>query len=71
LGYGTHRLGVNLFKEDWTKLFKLLEEGKIIPIIAEKLPILESAKANELLECGKVTDNVVLLAPELFRLFGK
>jgi len=64
-GYGTHRGDINLFKEDWTKLFNLLEEGKIKPIIAEKFPILEAAKANELLESGKVTGNVVLLAPEL------
>jgi NADPH:quinone reductase-like Zn-dependent oxidoreductase len=64
-GYGTHRGDINLFKEDWTKLFKLLEEGQIKPIIAEKFPILEAAKANELLESGQVTGNLVLLAPEL------
>jgi NADPH:quinone reductase-like Zn-dependent oxidoreductase len=64
-GYGTHRGDINLFKEDWAKLFKLLEEGQIKPIIAEKFPILEAAKANELLESGQVTGNVVLLAPEL------
>jgi NADPH:quinone reductase-like Zn-dependent oxidoreductase len=64
-GYGTHRLGVDLFEEDWRKLFKLLEEGKIKPIIAEKFPILEAAKANVLLESGEVSGNVVLLAPEL------
>ena len=64
-GYGTHRLGVDLFKEDWKKLFELLEEGKIKPIIAAKFPILEARKANELLESGQVTGNIVLLAPEL------
>jgi NADPH:quinone reductase-like Zn-dependent oxidoreductase len=64
-GYGTHRLGVALFKEDWATLFKLLGEGKIKPIIAEKFPILEAAKAYELLESGQVTGNLVLLAPEL------
>ena len=51
--------------EDLTVLFKLLEEGKIKPIIAKKFPILEAAKANELLECGQVIGNIVLLAPEL------
>lgn len=51
--------------EDWVKLFKLLEEGKIKPVIADKFPILEVAQANELLESGKVIGNVVLLAPEL------
>lgn len=64
-GYGTHRGAIDLFKEDWATLFKLLEEGKIKPIIAEKFPILEAVKANELLESGTVIGNVVLLAPEL------
>lgn len=64
-GYGTHRVDINLLKEDWLVLFKLLEEGQIKPIIAERFPILEAAKANELLESGQVTGNVVLLSPEL------
>jgi NADPH:quinone reductase-like Zn-dependent oxidoreductase len=64
-GYGTHRGNINLFKEDWAKLFKLLEEGQIKPIIAEKFPILEAAQANALLESGQVIGNIVLLAPEL------
>ncbi|MFC1879448.1 zinc-binding dehydrogenase [Chloroflexota bacterium] len=64
-GYGTHRLGVDLFAEDWQTLFKLLAEGKIKPIIAAKFPILEAVKANQLLESGRVIGNIVLLAPEL------
>ncbi len=64
-GYGTHRLGVDLFKEDWQQLFKLLEEGKIKPVIEKKYPILEAAQAYALLESGTVTGNLVLLAPEL------
>jgi NADPH:quinone reductase-like Zn-dependent oxidoreductase len=64
-GYGTHRLGVELFKEDWASLFKLLEEGQIRPIIAGKYPILQAAEANARLESGQVTGNIVLLAPEL------
>jgi NADPH:quinone reductase-like Zn-dependent oxidoreductase len=64
-GYGTHRVDFGLLKEDWAELFKLLEEGKIRPIIAKKFPILEAAKANELLESGQVIGNIVLLAPEL------
>jgi len=63
-GYGTHRLGVNLFKEDWNALFKLLEEAKIKPIIAGKYPLPEAVKAYKLLESGQVTGNLVLLAPE-------
>jgi len=55
------------FMEDLPVLFKLLEEGKIKPIIAQKLPVLQAAKANELLESGTVSGNLVLLAPELLK----
>ncbi len=64
-GYGTHRLGVELFKEDWQKLFALLAEGQINPLVVQTFPILEAMKAYELLESGKVAGNLVLLAPEL------
>jgi NADPH:quinone reductase-like Zn-dependent oxidoreductase len=53
------------FMEDLPKLFQLLEEGKIKPVIHAKFPILEARKANEQLESGKMTGNLVLLAPEL------
>jgi NADPH:quinone reductase-like Zn-dependent oxidoreductase len=53
------------FLEDWAKLFKLLEEGKIKPIIAQKLPILAAAQAHDLLESGQTIGNIVLVAPEL------
>lgn len=69
-GYGTHRLGVELFKEDWTRLFDLLGEGRIQPVIVKKFPILEAVEAYELLESGKITGNVVLLAPELLEAGG-
>lgn len=64
-GYGTHRGETGQFKEDWQALFKLLGEGQIKPIITARYPLLEAAKANELLESGQVTGNIVLLAPEL------
>jgi NADPH:quinone reductase-like Zn-dependent oxidoreductase len=65
--YGTGLFEFNRrpFLEDWAKLFKLLEEGKIKPVIMKKLPILEAARGNELLEGGQVIGNVVLLASEL------
>jgi NADPH:quinone reductase-like Zn-dependent oxidoreductase len=53
------------FMEDMPRLFELLEAGKIKPVICEKLPLLEARKANELLESGRVSGNIVLLAPEL------
>jgi NADPH:quinone reductase-like Zn-dependent oxidoreductase len=64
-GTTTSKFGRRPYLEDWTKLFTLLEEGKIKPIIAEKFPILEAAQANALLESRQVIGNVVLVAPEL------
>lgn len=55
----------NPFMEDLPKLFKMLEDGKIRPVITERLPLLDAKRANELLENGQVTGNIVLLAPEL------
>jgi NADPH:quinone reductase-like Zn-dependent oxidoreductase len=64
-GYGTHTVDQQLLKEDWEELFKLLEAGQIRPIIAARFPLLEAAKANELMESRQVAGNVVLLSPEL------
>ncbi len=65
--YGT---GLSLFNrrpfmEDWATLFKLLEEGKIKPVVMNKFPILDACQANVLLESGQVIGNIVLVAPEL------
>jgi NADPH2:quinone reductase len=62
---GKSRLNKRPFLEDWAALFKLLEEGRIKPIISERFPLLEAAKANELLESGQVIGNIVLVASEL------
>jgi NADPH:quinone reductase-like Zn-dependent oxidoreductase len=70
-GTGISRFNRRPFLEDWDTLFKLLEEGRIDPVIAARFPILEAAKANELLESGQVIGNIVLLAPELFNLSQK
>ena len=64
-GTGSSLLNRRPFLEDWATLFKLLEEGKIKPVIAKRYPLLEAAQANALLESGQVTGNVVLVAPEL------
>lgn len=53
------------FLEDWAVLFRLLQEGKIRPVITEEFPLLEAAQANALLESGQVIGNFVLVAPEL------
>jgi NADPH:quinone reductase-like Zn-dependent oxidoreductase len=62
---GLSRLDWRPFLEDWNKLFELLEQGKINPVIAARFPILEARKANALLESGQVVGNIVLVAPEL------
>ncbi len=53
------------FLEDWATLFRLLEEGKIKPVIEKRFPILEAAQAHTMLESGSVTGNLILLSPEL------
>jgi NADPH:quinone reductase-like Zn-dependent oxidoreductase len=64
-GTGSSRLNRRPFLEDWATLFRLLEEGKIKPVIMKTFPILEAAQANELLESGQVIGNIVLVAPDL------
>lgn len=62
---GVSRINRRIFLEDWATLFKLLEEGKIKPVVEARFPILEARKANELLESGGVIGNIVLVAPVL------
>lgn len=63
---GTSLFNRKPFMDDWAALFKLLAEGKIKPLIMQRFPILDAARANALLESGQVRGNVVLLAPEVF-----
>jgi len=42
-----------------------MEDNVGTAFIAEKFSTLEAAKANDLLERGQVSRNIVLLAPEL------
>jgi len=53
------------FKEDLATLFKMLGDGQIKPLIAQKLPLLDAAKGHTLNESGKVCGNVVLMSPDL------
>lgn len=50
------------YLDDWRTLFKLLDTGQITPVITQTFPILEAARANELLESGAVIGNLVLVA---------
>jgi NADPH:quinone reductase-like Zn-dependent oxidoreductase len=62
-GTSTYFLGNRQpYIEDWGMLFELLRERKIQPVIYRRLPILEAAQANALMESGQVVGNVVLVA---------
>jgi NADPH:quinone reductase-like Zn-dependent oxidoreductase len=49
------------YREDLSALLELLRQGKIKPIIAERIPLDEVTRAHELLGRGAVTGKVVLL----------
>jgi NADPH:quinone reductase-like Zn-dependent oxidoreductase len=68
-GYGAGAVLFNRkpFVEDWAILFRLLEEGRIRPVISVRFPLLEAARASALLESGQVAGNVVLVSPELLK----
>lgn len=55
------------FLVDWAVLFRLLQEGKVRPVISGEFPLLEAARANAILESGKVVGNLVLVTPELLK----
>ena len=48
------------FREDLANLFRLLGEGQIHPLIAQRLPWTEAREANRLLEAGAVQGKLVL-----------
>jgi NADPH2:quinone reductase len=50
-----------LFREDLIALFNLLQEHKIKPLIAKRLPLSEARLAHELLGEGGVTGKIVLV----------
>lgn len=66
--YGTslYSMGVQEpYRRDWATLFRLMEQGRIRPVIDRRLPLDEAAHAHALLEQGAVTGNVVLVTPRL------
>jgi NADPH:quinone reductase-like Zn-dependent oxidoreductase len=50
------------YRDTMPKLFQLLAEGKIKPIIGKRLPLSQTAQAQQLLEDGAVQGKIVLLA---------
>lgn len=63
--YGTSKYTIHKepFLEDWAALFRLLEDGKIDPVMAARFPILEARQANEMMERGEHVGNIVLVDP--------
>jgi NADPH:quinone reductase-like Zn-dependent oxidoreductase len=52
------------FVEDLTKLFDLLAQNKIKPVIAARLPLTEAKRAHELIEQADVQGKIVLTVDE-------
>jgi NADPH2:quinone reductase len=52
------------YRQTMTELFGLLAAGKIQPIIADRIPLAEAARAHELLERGGYAGRVVLVTGE-------
>ena len=48
-------------RDDLAELVALLAEGRIAPIIAERLPLAEVRRAHELMEAGQVAGKLVLV----------
>lgn len=55
------RLKPALFRQDLMALFDLLQQQKIKPLVAQRLPISEARQAQELLGKGGVTGKIVLV----------
>ena len=55
------RLKPDWFYEDLILLFNLLEQGKIKPIVAARMPLDQTAQAHELLVGDSVTGKIVLI----------
>jgi len=50
------------YRETLTTLFGYLAGGKIKPVVSARIPLIEAARAHELLESGKYAGKVVLIA---------
>jgi NADPH2:quinone reductase len=55
------RLKPELFRQDLLALLDLLQQQKIKPLIAHRLPLTEARRAHELLGKGGVTGKIVLV----------
>src|SRR5512143_1774855 len=51
----------DLFRQDWIALLELLQQQKIKPLIAQRFPLAEARRAQELLAKGGVVGKIVLV----------
>jgi len=51
----------DLFRQDWIALLELLQQQKIKPLIAQRFPLAEARRAQELLGKGGVIGKIVLV----------
>lgn len=52
------------FREDLSRLLAMLEQKAIKPVVAERLPLCDAARAHELLEKASVSGKIVLMCQE-------
>jgi len=55
------RLRPAWFRDDLIALFGLLQQGKIKPLIAQRIPLVEARRAHEALGQGGVMGKIVLV----------
>jgi NADPH:quinone reductase-like Zn-dependent oxidoreductase len=51
----------SLYRQDLASLFALLAEGKITPVIAERVPLADAARAHDLLGNARLAGKIVLV----------
>ena len=64
MGYRVQKLRIphqEWFEDDFRVLLELLRDGKIHPVVAERLPLSEARHAHELLESSAATGKLVLV----------
>jgi NADPH2:quinone reductase len=64
MGYRVQKLRIphqDWFREDFRELLELLREGKIHPVVAERLPLSEARRAHEMLERSAAKGKLVLV----------
>jgi len=64
MGYRVQKLRIphqDWFREDFQVLLELLRQGKIHPVVAERLPLSDARRAHELLEKTAATGKLVLV----------